>query len=423
MNKTIKTTSLAITMFALVGMMGGLGTQVFAIPPPDVLDKLKENLPDPALANAVIFEPTTIEHDGYVAIFQPILTSHFSPNNDITNDETQAKLQIFRADSENPVGCSGTLVDRTHVLSAGHCFSDVNGNLIQDPAQNSIAYFYDDLGNEFIYVITDIVLHPQYDGKGEKGYDLSILTLESEADPSIPTIALDRNPIDDLNNNIRVESFGVGGYGSTGEDRVQFPFGTERRAFTQTDALGDTMYQALGMVAGIDYEPGFVIQTDFDNGGSNTDAFEFFFGITQRGTDNNTDGSACFGDSGGAIFNAQGEATGVNSYITSLSFFGLTTDVTNDLDCSFGEFTGHIRVSQHTNWIDSVIATPEPEPEPEPTLSCGYGTIEDTNLNQCVIDPEFVISCGEGTVLDTNLNQCVVADPKCSPGKQKRGLC
>jgi len=40
MNKTFKMTSLAITMFALVGMMGGLGTQVFADPAPDGTKKV-----------------------------------------------------------------------------------------------------------------------------------------------------------------------------------------------------------------------------------------------------------------------------------------------------------------------------------------------------------------------------------------------
>jgi len=40
MNKIIKTTSLAITMFALVGMMGGLGTTVFADPAPDGTKKV-----------------------------------------------------------------------------------------------------------------------------------------------------------------------------------------------------------------------------------------------------------------------------------------------------------------------------------------------------------------------------------------------
>ncbi len=40
MNKTFKMTSLAVTMFALVGMMGGLGTQVFADPAPDGYKKV-----------------------------------------------------------------------------------------------------------------------------------------------------------------------------------------------------------------------------------------------------------------------------------------------------------------------------------------------------------------------------------------------
>lgn len=40
MNKTFKMTSLAVTMFALAGMMGGFGTQVFADPAPDGTKKV-----------------------------------------------------------------------------------------------------------------------------------------------------------------------------------------------------------------------------------------------------------------------------------------------------------------------------------------------------------------------------------------------
>lgn len=402
----------------------GLGiTSVYALTPDHALDKFKDKIPKEALEkmkaklsekeifNAKIFKKTILSQNGLSATFQPMLTSYWSPNNDVTDDITQAKLQIFRTDNTGVVGCSGTLIDRNHILSAGHCFADTNGNLVTDPIQNSLAYFYDGLGNEFVYAITDIVLHPQYDGKGEKGFDLSIATLDTDVDPIIPTIQLDRNSNDDINNNIRVESFGVGGYGQTGYDSTLFPFGIERRAFTQIDALGDTMYQALGMISGIDYEPGYVLQTDFDNGGSNTDAFAYFFGITQRGTGNDTDGSTCYGDSGGAIFNQFGEATGVNSYVTSLSIFGSTTDVTPELDCSFGEFTGHIRVSKHTAWIDSIISSiPDPDPNPDP-LTCGTGTIEDTTLNQCVIDYNSIdvsAFCGTGTMYDSVSNQCIV---------------
>lgn len=375
----------------------------------NALEKIKERLLNNGeIQNKNLFKKGLIQSNGLEATFQPMLTSYWSPNNDRTFDETQAKLQIFRTDNSGVVGCSGTLIDRTHVLSAGHCFTDTNGVLVQDSIQNSLAYFYDVNQNEFVYVITDIVLHPQYDGKGEKGFDLSILTLDIPVDVSIPTIQLDRNPNDDVSNNIIVESFGVGGYGSTGFDSTLFPFGIERRANTQVDAFGDTMYQALGMIPNVDYQPQFVLQTDFDNGGVNTDAFGFFFGISQLGTGTDSDGSTCFGDSGGAIFNQYGEATGVNSYVTSLSIFGQTTDQTPDLDCSFGEFTGHIRVSKHVQWIDSVLVITPPDPEPEPDVTCGYGTLLDESVNQCVVDPAFQVTCGTGTMLDASTNQCVV---------------
>ena len=171
------------------------------------------------------------------------------------------------------------------------------------------------------------------------------------------------------------------------------------------------MYAALGMLPGTDYEPGFVLQTDFDNGGSNTDAFNFFFDFPyQLGTGTDEDGSTCFGDSGGAIYNQAGEVTGVNSYVISLTILNvLTSDVTPELDCSFGEFTGHTRVSSHTTWIDSIIA-PIVDPPPTDPITCGTGTTLNTSTNECEADPQ-PSQCASGTTLNTSTNECE-ADPQ-----------
>jgi len=390
----------------MVFTVGFGGTMAYAAVPDHV------DLPQQAIDNAKLFPQKTFEFEGLTAIMQPMVTTITDPLIHVTSDVTQAKLIFQRTDGV--AGCSGTLVDSTHVLTAAHCMS--NGNLVIDNTIPSKAYFYIQNGGEEIsYDIIEFNVHSSYDGLGEKGYDIAIITLNETADDRIPVIQIDRNGSDDINNSITTRSFGHGGYGNTGNDPDTYPFGIERQGLTQVDALGDTMYAALGMLPGIQYEPGFVLQTDFDNGVTTTDAFAFFFfGFpSQLGTyPDDEDGSTCFGDSGGALYNQAGEVTGVNSYVITLSSIFGTTDVTPELDCSFGEFTGHTRVSSHTAWIDSII-TPIVDPPPNDPITCGPGTVLDAN-NQCI--PDNPISCGPGTAPDAN-NQCIPDNPiSCGPG-------
>lgn len=127
--------------------------------------------------------------------------------------------------------------------------------------------------------------------------------------------------------------------------------------------------------------PGSVLQYDFDNGNPENDAFDFFFAKPDTGLGTDEVMSAP-GDSGGPS-QKMGILTGVTSYGMTLSFNnGTTSDVTPDLDSSFGEFGADTRVSKYAAWIDSIVS----------------GGATD----------------GGG---DTG------TEPKCSAGKQRRGLC
>ena len=384
-------------IFSLIGIMMFLSLGLNGI----TASAIPENFPQQAIDNAKIFQPRFFQNGNLTAVMLPMVTTYTYPLDHETSDPTQAKLIFQRTDTT--AGCSGNLLDRTHILTAAHCMSDEFGNLVIDNTATSKAYFYSQNGGqEFSYDIVEYNVHPSYDGKGEKGYDIAIITLGAEVDPIFEVKQIDRNGSDDINNFITTRSFGVGGYGSSGNNPSSYPFGIERQALTQIDALGDVMYEGLGMTPVVDYQPGFVLQTDFDNGGTNTDAFNYFFGIPQLGTGTDEDGSTCFGDSGGALYNQAGEITGVNSYIISLSLFNtLTTDVTPELDCSFGEFTGHTRVSSHTDWIDSIISPVSP-PSENP-ITCGPGTILDSN-NQCV--PDNPVICGNNTTLNIETSTC-----------------
>jgi len=92
---------------------------------------------------------------------------------------------------------------------------------------------------------------------------------------------------------------------------------------------------------------------DFDNGVAENDAFGFFFRNSDLGL-GIEEVSAAFGDSGGPTI-VDGKITGVTSYILSLTVGSKTSDVTDKLDSSFGEFSGDTRVSKYTKFVDNAI--------------------------------------------------------------------
>lgn len=316
---------------------------------------LPENLPEQSQAP---YHVRVIEGENIIAYARTLYTSLDNPSNHIvqTSDPHDGVAKLILIRSDGTFGCTGTLAsDKIHVFTAAHCVADDFGtyNLLSGSATFE--------GNsEFITISIDSansVKHPDYDGDFIKGNDIAILKLTSSPTgvPGIPH-ATSGNAVGSV---VDKTGYGLSGYFSSGTDSSSYPFGIQREGQNRYDALGDTMYSALGLTAGTDYVSGAVYQYDSDDGTSGHDAFGFFFGISNNGLGINEVISAS-GDSGGPTF-VNGELAGITSYGITLQYTNKkTSDCTKQfgqpkLDSSCGEFAGDTRVSKYSDWIATVL--------------------------------------------------------------------
>ena len=349
MNKKTRISIIAASLF-LVLTIPIIAETAFA-KPADIPKHV--NLPPQAIDNAKIFDETIIQTDKIIAVFKPtVITTENPDDHQYTGSIGSGKLILERFDGT--AGCTGVLIDRTHMLTAAHCVANSFGNNYLDGSKTSSASF----NGGFQYAITDVVVHQKYNGNYIKGYDIAIVTLDQQVDSDIEVVHIDRNESDDIGE-INVLGFGLRGTGLTGS--VSGTFGIHTEGKNRVDDYADTMYQYLQMKPNKDYKRELILQSDFDSGLSDNDGFGKFFGNADLGTNIDTttgdESSICSGDSGGGIYNSNDEVTGINSYIARLTDKnnGSTSDINGTFDCSFGEFAGHTRVSQYVDWIDSEL--------------------------------------------------------------------
>lgn len=351
--------------FSLVSI---ISTSAFALP---------DHVPDIAKAKANPFAQTIIETDNLRAVVQPLYTTYGDPANYLTSPggslDGAGLLILTRSDFT--VGCTGGLLwTGEHVLTAAHCVTNNSGNNI---LQSGTVTFEGDNGIETIAIDASATkVHNKWNGDILKGNDVAVLKLVSQPTDDITRYQIDRDGSDDIGAVVEKVGYGRSGNGNDGDI---ISFGDKRNGQNQYDDVADTMLKALGLKARAHFVPGSVLQYDFDNGSSDNDAFGFFFGKNDLGVIPNEVNSAR-GDSGGPAI-SNGNIIGITSYGITLTFNdGTTSDVNDSLDSSFGEFSGDTRVSKYAGFIDESVSV---------------GTDD-----------------GGST-----------AEPKCSPGKARRGLC
>ena len=366
-------------MYGLVVFLGIIMlTSTFSISPSEAI--LPEKLPEQSQAS---YHVRVIEGENIIAYARPLYTTLDNPNNhEVSTSEPHngvAKLILTRTDGT--FGCTGTLgSDNIHVFTAAHCVADDLGNYI---LTSGSATFEGNFQSITIPIVpANSFSHPNYDGDFIKGNDIAILKLASSP-PGVPGTAhaISGNEVGSI---VDKTGYGLSGFFSSGTDSSTYPFGKQRDGLNKYDAFGDTMYSALGLVAGVDYIPGAVYQFDSDDGTSKHDAFGFFFGISNAGLGNSEVMSAS-GDSGGPTF-VNGKLAGITSYGITLQYTNKqTSDCTKQfgqprLDSSCGEFAGDTRVASYSTWIDSILNS-QPNNPPNADANGPYSGNEDSSIS------------------------------------------
>ena len=373
--------------------------------------KLPENLPDVSKAPQKV---RIIEGENMIAYARTFLTTVDDPSNHLTPSgnphDGVALLSVSLTDGD--FWCSGTLLPTgEHILTAAHCITDISGNY---NLLSGSATFEGDGGTVTIAFDVDptkTLPHPNYDGDFLKGNDIAILKLVSPAPAEITRMNFSTND-NSVGEEIQKIGYGISGFFISGEDRSNWDVGTKRDGKNMYDAFGDVMYNALGMVSGVDYVPQGVYQLDSDDGLAVHDAFDFFFDITDIGLGTNEVMTAG-GDSGGPTL-ADTDNDGVPDTIVGVSSYGITLAFrtgppslrTSDCtiqgiqpDSSCGEFAGDTRVSMYADWINSVLPPPkflEIKGDPVNTSSTSYQVIvtgqislgSNANPNSDIISPD-----------------------------------
>ncbi len=276
--------------------------------------------------------------------------------------------------------CTGSLVGARKIVTAGHC---VSGGAGTANPNKTTAYFYD-WGNgdpdhhwsqagSVAVDVSHYFVNPGYTGEVIDQNDVAVLGLAADA-PSFATIyginySGDLTGVDFnvAGNGNRSDTGGAVG-ANLGNGRLRQ--GDNRYSF----ALGDAAFGGFftddswwGMKA----QYSFV--SDFDNGLAANDTgciitMDFGSLLGCDGWRGATEVGVAGGDSGGPQF-VDGKVASVTSY--GLSFGSAYGDVDDDLNSSWGEFSGYAPLYIHQQWLNSVV----PEPATWAMLIVGFGAV------------------------------------------------
>jgi len=313
-------------------------------------------------AKAANFNNTSIQTQ-----VQPLYRTTGNPDDYLVSPGTgyDGVAQLSLGDFWGSSCTGGLLGTGAHILTAAHCLTDDFGKL---DVWDGTATF--DLSTGDVNLsIADIFVHDDWTGDLSNGYDIAILELTDVAPDTVDRYDIYRN-----NNEVGKIGDKVG-YGQSGNGNVgnEFWDGLKRSGQNRYDASGDLFNQLLS-----DNFSDALLAYDFDNGLAANDAFGYWFGddYADLGLGLNEVNSA-LGDSGSPTF-IDGAIAGVTSFGLRVYYLnGISSDIDDALNSSFGEFSFDSRASSYTNWIDDILTRWQP---PTPPVVDNPGDDVDENL-------------------------------------------
>lgn len=310
-------------------------------------------------------------------IFTPVITSgalpdtpaaHVDPN--VASSPYSGVVSINIRYSGQSFICSGALVGKRTVISAGHCV-DTNGqgSVIDINAPgNDVRVVFNSNGNvNALMTAVGVSMNPDYKGFGVcpvgvnsfcVNDDISVITLGADAPASAKIYKVANNPLLS-GSHIIMAGYGTSGNGVQGYN-VSPSFTVKRTGENYVDLFDGDDEQGFGGQNEVYY-------SDFDGGGQDT--FCTQFGVCTPQLPNNRESGIGGGDSGGPSFvNMYGELMLVANNTFSGRFQGQVAG-------TFGTYFGGIILGEYSNYLARSSSEIQFVPEPGSFALFGLGAL------------------------------------------------
>jgi len=287
-------------------------------------------------------------------------SAHVDPN--VASSPFSGVVSInIRYDGQSFI-CSGALVGKRQVVSAGHCVdTDGNGTVVDiNRPGNDVRVVFNSNGTQnAVITATKVSMNPDYKGFGNcpagvdsfcVNDDISVITLGQDAPASAKIYKVSATPLAE-GSHIIMAGYGTSGDGTNGY-YISPSFTTKRTGENYVDLFD--LDDEQGLESGNEE----VYYADFDGAGK--DLFCTEFGVCTPQLANDREASIGGGDSGGPSFVMM---NGELVLVANNTFSGTWNE--GDIDGTFGTYFGGIVLGSYTDYLrtatdGNITFVPEP---------------------------------------------------------------